>query len=65
MKLAADRYYPGFCRNIYLKGLRYNMHYRPKSLLIEVGAQTNTVEEVMNAVEPLAQILAEVLKNGG
>lgn len=64
MKLAADRYYPGFCRNIYLKGLRYNMHYRPKSLLIEVGAQTNTVEEVMNAVEPLAQILADVLKNG-
>lgn len=65
MKLAADCYYPGFCRNIYLKGLRYNMHYRPKSLLIEVGAQTNTVEEVMNAVEPLAQILADVLKNGG
>lgn len=65
MKLAADRYYPGFCRNIYMKGLRYNMHYRPKSLLIEVGAQTNTVEEAMNAAEPLAQILAEVLKNGG
>ena len=60
MKLAADRYYPGFCRNIYMKGLRYNMHYRPKSLLIEVGAQTNTVEEAMNAAEPLAQILAEV-----
>ena len=65
MKLAADCYYPGFCRNIYMKGLRYNMHYRPKSLLIEVGAQTNTVEEAMNAAEPLAQILAEVLKNGG
>ena len=48
-----------------MKGLRYNMHYRPKSLLIEVGAQTNTVEEAMNAAEPLAQILAEVLKNGG
>ena len=65
MKLAADRYYPGFARNIYLKGLRYNMHYRPKSLLIEVGAQTNTVQEAMNATEPLAHILAMVLKGEG
>lgn len=61
MKLAADQYYPGFARNIYLKGLRYNMHYREKSLLIEVGAQTNTVSEAMNAAEPIAQILAMVL----
>lgn len=62
MKLVADEYYPGFSRNVYLKGLRYNMHYCPKSLLIEVGAQTNTVEEVMNAVEPIAHILAMVMK---
>lgn len=41
------------------------MHYRPKSLLIEVGAQTNTVQEAMNAAEPLAQILAMVLKGEG
>ena len=32
------------------------MHLRP-SLLIELGAQTNTVEEIMNAVDPLAHIL--------
>lgn len=62
MKLAADEYYPGFARNIYLKGLRYNMHYRAKSLLIEVGAQTNTVQEAMNAAEPIAHILSLVLK---
>ena len=62
MKLAADEYYPGFARHTYLKGLRYNMHYCPKSLLIEVGAQTNTVEEIMNAIDPLAHILAMVLK---
>lgn len=62
MKLAAEEYYPGFSRNIYLKGMRYNMHYREKSLLIEVGAQTNTVEEVMNAIDPIAHILAMVLK---
>ena len=62
MKLAAEEYYPGFARNTYLKSMRYNMHYCPKSLLIEVGAQTNTVEEVMNATDPLAHIISMVLK---
>ena len=38
------------------------MHYRGKSLLIELGAQTNTVEEIMNAVEPLAHILKLTLE---
>lgn len=61
LKIAADTYYPGFSRNIYLKGLRYNLHYREKSVLIEVGAQTNTVEEAMNAADPIAHILALVL----
>ena len=46
---------------IYLKGYRYNMHYCPKSLLVEVGAQTNTVQEAMNAMEPLADVLAKVI----
>lgn len=61
MKLAAEEYYPGFARANYLKGYRYNLHYRPKSLLVEVGAQTNTLEEAMNAMEPLAEILHKVL----
>ena len=62
MQLAAAEYYPGFARRIYLKGYRYNMHLLPKSLLIEVGAQTNTYEEAKNAMEPLADILVKVLK---
>lgn len=62
MNLAAQEYYPGITRKIYLKGYRYNMHYRAKSLLVELGAQTNTVEEAMNACEPLAHIIAMVLK---
>ena len=61
MQLKAAEYYPGLTRRIYLKGYRYNMHYCPKSLLIEVGAQTNTVEEAMNAMVPLADILNKVL----
>lgn len=61
LKLAAEEYYPGFARATYLKGYRYNLHYRPRSLLVEVGAQTNTFEEAVNAMEPLADILHRVL----
>lgn len=61
MQLAAQEYYPGLTRKIYLKGYRYNMHYRPKSLLVELGAQTNTVGEAMNACKPLAHLIAMVL----
>ncbi len=57
MQLDAAAYYPGFTRKIYLKGLRYNLHVRPRSALIEVGAQTNTYEEAYNAMEPLAELL--------
>lgn len=61
MQLAAKEYYPNLTRKIYLKGYRYNMQYREKSLLIELGAQNNTVEEIMNACDPLAHILFLVL----
>lgn len=61
LKLACEKYFPGATRNIYLKSLRYNLHLRPKSLLVEAGAQTNTLEEVKNAMEPLAFVLHEVL----
>ena len=43
MKLCADAFYPGYARNIYLKGLRYNLHLRPRSALVEAGAQTNNI----------------------
>ena len=61
MQLAATELYPGFTRKIYLKSYRYNMHLCPKSLLIEVGAQTNTLQEAINAMDPLAQVLDKVL----
>ncbi len=61
MQLAALEKYPGFTRHIYLKGYRYNMHFKPKTLLIEAGAQTNTVEEMRNAVTYLADVLDTVL----
>lgn len=61
MQLKAAEYYPGLTRKIYLKGYRYNMHLRPRTLLVELGAQNNTVEEAMNACDPLAHLLDMVL----
>lgn len=55
--IAAKEYYPGLTRDNYLNAYRYNMHYRDKTLLIELGAQTNTVKEIKNACHPLAHIL--------
>lgn len=63
-QVLANEYYPGLTRKIYLKAYRYNMHLCPKSMLIELGAQNNTVEEIMNACDPLAHVLAMVLKKG-
>ena len=60
LKLFCDQYYPGFTRNIYLKSLRYNLHLSDKALLIEAGAQTNTLQEMLNAMEPLADVLDKV-----
>ena len=62
MQLKAAEYYPGLTRRIYLKGYRYNMHLRFRTLLVELGAQNNTVEEAINACDPLAHILDMVLK---
>lgn len=65
LQLNAAAYYPGYTRKIYLKGLRYNLHLRPRSALIEVGAQTNTFEEAKNAMEPLAELIDMVLQGQG
>lgn len=61
LQMKSAQYYPTLARKIYLKGYRYNMHYRPRSLLIEVGAQTNTLEEALNTMVPLSDILDMVL----
>ncbi len=61
MKKAAEEYYPGLTRKNYIHGYRYNMHLLPRTTLIELGAQNNTLEEAMNACDPIAHILDMVL----
>lgn len=57
MQVLCNEYYPGITRRIYLKGYRYNMHLCSKSLLIELGAQTNTCDEVKNTLDIVAHVL--------
>lgn len=61
MQQEANLRYEGFMRKIYLNAFRYSLHMAPKSLLIEVGAQTNTKEEAFNTVAPIANILEAVV----
>ena len=52
MQLAAQELFPdsNLMRRIYLKPFRYSLHMLPRSLRVEVGAQTNTLEEALNAL---------------
>ena len=62
MQLAANDMFDNFTRRIYLNAFRYSLHFMPRSLLIEVGAQNNTFSEAINAMQPLAEILENVVR---
>lgn len=61
LQLMSNEYYPGLARRIYLKAYRYNLHLWPGNVLIELGAQNNTVQEIFHACEPLAHVFDLVL----
>lgn len=61
MQLNANSLYPGITRKVYLNAYRYSLHMMPKSMLVELGAQTNTKEEAFNAAEILADVIASVI----
>ena len=62
MKMASDTLYPGFMRPLYLSCWRYSTYMLPRSMLLEVGAQTNTLEEAKAAMEPFAELLVSILQ---
>ena len=61
LQAKAAEYYPNLMRRIYLRSYQYNLHMMPRSILVECGAQTNTVEEAKNAMPLLADLLYLVL----
>lgn len=61
LHLAGKELYGDLIRKNYISGYRYNLNKMPKAVLVEVGAQTNTVEEAKNAMEPLAATIYKVI----
>lgn len=61
LKLMAMKCYPDYTRRNYIDAYQYNLQHREKSVLIEVGAQNNTLQEELNAMEVLAEVLHRVL----
>lgn len=64
LQLKSLELHPGLFYRNYLKDYRYNLHIRPKSILMELGTINNTVESARNAMDYFAEILDGVLQGG-
>lgn len=62
LQLKGRELFPGYMYKNYLKGYRYNLHLREKSILAEVGTVNNTLQEEKNSMKYLAEILHQVLE---
>jgi len=56
--------YPGLCIGVRVYDGRYHQHLHQHALLLEIGGVNNTVEEACYSAELLAEVLAEIIKNG-
>lgn len=55
-----EKRYPGLCRPISLRTERFNQDLCPGTLLVEVGAAGDTLEEALAAVEALAEGIGDL-----
>ena len=53
--------YPGIMRPMSIRASRFNQHIRKGSMLVEVGACGNTLEEALAAAQIFANTLADTL----
>ena len=61
LQMAKMSMYPGLSRRMFITPFRYINHLRPLSVLIEVGTQRNTMQDVHNAMDPLANVIYSVV----
>lgn len=57
-----EEMYPGLFRHVLVRDARYNQHLSPGSLLVEVGATGNTLEEAYYGARCFANILNKLYK---
>ena len=55
LQVLLEKENPGICRSIALSWQRFNQHYAPGALLVEVGAAGNTLDEALTAARELAE----------
>ena len=65
LQVQMERLAPGICRNINLRGQRFNQDLHAGALLVEVGAAGNTRGEALQAVGVLAQAIIDLAKGTG
>ena len=59
----ADKVYPGLFRPMYIRNSVYNQDLNKYSLLVEVGATGNTIEEAKLATRCLTNLLNIIYKD--
>ncbi len=57
-----EEMYPGLIKGVITKAGTYNQEYHPRALLLELGSDTNTLDEVTRSAQLFTEILIEVLK---
>ena len=53
---------PGWFRQLSLRSQRYNEHLTPCSILLEVGAAGNTLDEAVRSAERFGDLLADLIE---
>jgi len=61
LHMAAEECYPGLMRPIFFAQRKYNMDVTPYSLLLEMGADANTLEEAVYSGRLIGEALAGLL----
>ena len=64
LKLQAllNRSSPGLCRDISLRSARFNQHFTPCSVLVEMGTTDNTLAQTLPTARRLARALQELIR---
>ncbi|OGS69678.1 MAG: hypothetical protein A2Y96_03005 [Firmicutes bacterium RBG_13_65_8] len=59
---AMEQLYPGLSRGVMVTESRYNQHYLPHAVIVEVGGVDNTSDETLAAIRYFAHALSEVIR---
>lgn len=64
IKAVGDKVYPGLIKDIYMGKGAYNQDLAPRSVLLEFGTHTLSKERVLNAVQPMSEVIYKAMYGG-